>query len=86
MQLFGRNDIVLLGTLAVALWVVFSQPLQGAFEFVRDIEDTYQVHLLPALMILVGMFIFHQYRKREEVRLGALASASAAWQMLERSR
>ncbi len=78
MRLFGRNDIVLLGTLAIALWVVFSQPLQGVFEFVRDIEDTYQVRLLPALMILVGMFIFHQYRKREEIRLGALASAAAA--------
>jgi len=78
MRLFGRNDIVLLGTLAVALWVLFSQPLQKVFDFVRNIEDTYQVHLLPALMILVGMFVFHQYRKREEVRISALASASAA--------
>jgi diguanylate cyclase (GGDEF)-like protein len=78
MRLFGRNDIVLLGTLAIALWVVFSQPLQQVFEFVRDIEDTYQVRLLPALMILVGMFVFHQYRKREEVRLSARTAASAA--------
>ncbi len=78
MRLFGRNDIVLLGTLAIALWVVFSQQLHGVFACVRDIEDTYQVRLLPALMILVGMFIFHQYRKREEIRLGALASAAAA--------
>jgi len=78
MRLFGRNDIVLLGTLAIALWVVFSQPLQQVFDFVRDIEDTYQVRLLPGLMILVGMFVFHQYRKREEVRVSARAAATAA--------
>ena len=78
MRLFGRNDIVLVGALALGLIVLFSQPLQGVFDFVRDIEDTYQVRLLPALLILVGIFTFHQYRKREEVRVAALASATAA--------
>ena len=78
MRLFGRNDIVLVGALALGLIVLFSQPLQGVFDFVRDIEDTYQVRLLPALLILVGIFTFHQYRKREEVRVSALASAAAA--------
>jgi diguanylate cyclase (GGDEF)-like protein len=78
MRIFGRNDIVLLGTLVVALSLVFSQPLQAVFDFVREIEDTYQVRLLPPLMILVSVFMFHQYRKREEVRVVALASASAA--------
>lgn len=78
MRLFGRNDIVLVGALALGLIVLFSQPLQGVFDFVRDIEDTYQVRLLPALLILVGIFTFHQYRKREEVRVAALASSAAA--------
>lgn len=78
MRLFGRNDIVLLGGLAVALFVLFSQPLQQMFDFVREIEDTYRVRLLPALMILVALFVFHQYRKREEVRVAALTSAAAA--------
>ena len=78
MRLFGRNDIVLLGCLAVALFVLFNRPLQEGFDFVREIEDTYQVRLLPALLILVGTFIFHQFRKRQEVRSAALASASAA--------
>ncbi len=67
-----------MGALALGLIVLFSQPLQGVFDFVRDIEDTYQVRLLPALLILVGIFTFHQYRKREEVRVSALASAAAA--------
>jgi diguanylate cyclase (GGDEF)-like protein len=78
MRLFGRNDIVLLGGLAVALFIVFSQPLGKLFDFVREIEDTYQVKLLPAFMILVALYSFHQVRKREEVRVAALASASAA--------
>jgi diguanylate cyclase (GGDEF)-like protein len=66
MRLFGRNDIV------------FSQPLGRMFDFVSEIEDTYQVQLLPAFMILVALYSFHQVRKREEVRVAALASASAA--------
>ena len=78
MRLFGRNDVVLLGTLVVALFVLFNEPLQELFDFVREIEDRYRVRLLPALMILVGVFIFHQYRKREDVRVAALASATAA--------
>jgi diguanylate cyclase (GGDEF)-like protein len=78
MRLFGRNDIVLLGGLAVALFVLFNRPLQEMFDFVREIEDTYNVRLLPALMILVGLFVFHQFRKREEVRVAALTSAAAA--------
>jgi diguanylate cyclase (GGDEF)-like protein len=78
MRLFGRNDIVLLGGLAVALFIVFSQPLGRMFDFVREIEDTYKVQLLPAFMILVALYSFHQVRKREEVRVAALASASAA--------
>ena len=78
MRLFGRNDIALLGCLAVALFVAFNRPLQEMFDFVREVEDTYQVRLLPALLILVVTFIFHQFRKRQEVRLAALASATAA--------
>ena len=85
MRLFGRNDIVLLGGLAVALFIVFSQPLGKMFDFVREIEDTYQVKLLPAFMILVALYSFHQVRKREEVRVAALASASAAAEATSRA-
>ena len=85
MRLFGRNDIVLLGGLALALFIVFSQPLGKMFDFVAEIEDTYQVQLLPAFMILVALYSFHQVRKREEVRVAALASASAAAQATGRA-
>ena len=53
MRLFGRNDIVLLGGLAVALFVLFNRPLQEMFDFVRELEDTYNVRLLPALKAAV---------------------------------
>ena len=85
MRLFGRNDIVLRGCLAVALFVLFNRPLQEGFDFVREIEDTYQVRLLPALLILVGTFIFHQFRKRQEVRSAAIASAAAAQEATARA-
>src|SRR4029078_9188051 len=78
MRLFGRNDIIVLGGLAVSLFIVFSQPLGKMFDFVREIEVTYQVQLLPAFMILVALYSFHQVRKREAVRVAALASAAAA--------
>jgi diguanylate cyclase (GGDEF)-like protein len=85
MRLFGRNDIVLLGCLAVALFVLFNRPLQEGFDFVREIEETYQVRLLPALLILVGTFIFHQFRKRQEVRSAAIASAAQAQEATARA-
>ena len=78
MRLFGRNDVVLLGGLAVALFVIASQPLQQMFDRVRDIEEAYGLRLMPALMILVGVFIFHQFRKRDEMRVAALAAAATA--------
>jgi diguanylate cyclase (GGDEF)-like protein len=85
MRLFGRNDIVLLGGLALGLIVLFSTPLQQFFDFIREIEDTYHVHLLPALMILVGIFVFHQFRKRQEVRVAAIAAAAAAAEATSRA-
>jgi hypothetical protein len=77
--------VSLLGCLAVALFVLFNRPLQEGFDFVREIEETYQVRLLPALLILVGTFIFHEFRKRQEVRSAALASAAAAEQATARA-
>jgi diguanylate cyclase (GGDEF)-like protein len=85
MRLFGRNDLVLLGCLAVALFVLFNRLLQEGFDFVREIEDTYRVRLLPALLILVVTFIFHQFRKRQEVRAAALAAAATAEQATARA-
>ena len=86
MRLIGRNDLVLLGGLTVALFVIFSQPLQQLFDRIRVIEEAYGLRLLPALMILLGVFIFHQFRKRDEMRVAARASATAAEEAMARAQ
>ena len=85
MKLVGRHDLFLLGGLAVALFVVFSQALEQLFDRIRDIEASSGLRLLPALVILAGVFVFHQLRKRHEIRSEALAAAAAARQATERA-
>ena len=74
---------MLLGGFAVALFVVFSQALERMFDLIREIEESSGLRLLPALVILTGVFIFHQLRKRHEMRAEALAAAAEARQATE---
>jgi diguanylate cyclase (GGDEF)-like protein len=83
MRLVGRHDLVLLGGLAVALFVVFAEPLEQLFDLIREIEAASGLRLLPALVILMGVFVFHQLRKRHEMRAEALAAAAEARQATE---
>ena len=85
MRLVGRHDLVLLGGLAVALFVVFSQALEQLFDLIREIEETSGLRLLPALVILATVFVFHQLRKRHEMRAEALGAAADARQATERA-
>jgi diguanylate cyclase (GGDEF)-like protein len=85
MKLVGRHDLFLLGGLAVALFVVFSQALEQLFDRIHAIEETSGLRLLPALVILAGVFVFHQLRKRHEIRAEALAAAAAARQATDRA-
>lgn len=85
MRVVGRNDLVLLAGLAVALFVVFSQALERLFDAIREIEDSSGLRLLPALLILASVFVVHQLRKRHEVHAEALAAAAAARQATERA-
>jgi diguanylate cyclase (GGDEF)-like protein len=85
MRLIGRHDLFLLGGLAVSLFVVFSQALERLFDLIRDIEQTSGLRLLPALGILGSVFVFHQLRKRHEMRAEALGAAAAARQATERA-
>jgi hypothetical protein len=63
----GRNDAVLMIGLTVALFVIFSGPVAMLLDYVREIEATRGLHLLPALVILATIFSFHQLRKRQEI-------------------
>ena len=85
MRVMGRNDTVLMMGLTVALFVIFSGPVATLLDYVRDIEATRGLHLLPALVILATLFSFHQLRKRQEIRAESLSVARAAQDATERA-
>ena len=76
MNLVSQQDRVLLGGLAVALIVVFARPIQYLLDLARDVERSSGLALMPALLILIGVFFFHQQGKRQEMK--ALAAAAEA--------
>lgn len=78
------HDSPLAVGLIMATAVVFQQPLRYALNAVGEVEQRYHLDLLPALVVLCVVFMFHQYRKRQESRAVALAADTAA--QLERSR
>ena len=85
MRLFGRNDLVLLGGLTIALVVVFSRPVARLLEFAREIDATRGVQLLPALVILATVFIFHQLWKRHEMRAEAMGASTREREATQRA-
>ncbi len=79
MRLFQRQDALLLIGLTVALIIIFSPSISQLLDFTREMERERGVTLLPALIVLAGVFIFHQLRKRLEgqARESAVRAAHA---------
>jgi len=84
-RLVTRHDLPLAVGLIAALVVVFQQPLHFLWSVVEDVQVRYQVDLIPALTILVGVFFFHEYRKHQEDKSRALGAAAEAEQARKRS-
>jgi diguanylate cyclase (GGDEF)-like protein len=78
MKVFGRNDVFLAGGLAIAVWVVSSRQLGMLLDRAREIDHSRGLQLVPALFILAVVFITHQVRKREEMRVEAAQATSRA--------
>src|SRR6266851_3686667 len=78
MNLVARQDRVLLGGLAVALIVVFARPIQYLLDLARDVEKSSGLALVPALIILTAVFLFHQQGKRQEAKARAAAAEADA--------
>jgi diguanylate cyclase (GGDEF)-like protein len=78
LRITGRHDPLLLAGFAFALLVIFQPSVQLGLDFARDIEKHYGVALVPALMLLSVMFIFHQHAARREMKAEAAAAASEA--------
>jgi hypothetical protein len=76
MNLIVWRDRALVAGLAVALIVVFVRPIRHLLDLARDVERNSGLALVPALIILTGVFLFHQQGRRQEA--GAQAAAAAA--------
>jgi diguanylate cyclase (GGDEF)-like protein len=77
-RLITRSDASLSVALIAAAVILFQQPLHDVLNFIEAIETRFRLDFLPALILLVVTFSFHQYRKRLQVRAEAQAAAADA--------
>ena len=85
MNLIGRQDRVLLAGLAVALIVVFARPIRVLLDLAREVEQNSGLALVPALIILTAVFVFHQRGKRQEAKAQAAAAEADAQRAVSRA-
>jgi hypothetical protein len=80
MNIVGRQDRMLLAGLAIALIVVFARPIRYLLDLAREVErSSGLLPLVPVLLILTAVFVFHLQDKRLEARTHA-ATAEAGCQ------
>ena len=85
MRLITRNDTSLVVGLIAGTVVIFQRPLRFVWESAMDLQERYQVDLLPALTIFAGVFLFHEARKRQQAKAETRAAAVEAGQARLRS-
>jgi diguanylate cyclase (GGDEF)-like protein len=85
MNLVARQDRVLLGGLALALIVVSARPIRYLLDLAREVEQSSGLALVPALIILTAVFVFHQQGKRQEAKGHAAAAEAEALQSTARA-
>jgi diguanylate cyclase (GGDEF)-like protein len=78
LRIAGRHDSLLLAGFAFAILIVFERSLQHLLSVASDVEKTYGVALMPALLILSIMFLFHLHATRRETRAEAATAAREA--------
>jgi diguanylate cyclase (GGDEF)-like protein len=84
MTLIDRQDRLLVAGLLAALIVVFARPIGYLLDLAREVEQSSGLALMPALLILTVVFLFHQQGKRQEAK--AQATAAEADVMQARAR
>ena len=77
MRVFGHQDFLLIAAFAAATVVIFSSSIQRMLDYVRQIEQETGLTLLPALVLLVGAFVFHQIRRNQQQQAKAAAAELA---------
>lgn len=81
-----RHDGFLLAGLALALLTVFDPTIGRTLQLASEVEATYHVRLLPALVVLVTLLIVHLLTRRQELKSRARAAAAEAHAAQERAR
>ena len=77
MRFFGRQDLLLLGGLTAALVIIFSAPISRLLDYARDVERQSGLTLMPALVLLTGVYSFHQFWRRHSIQEKAVAAEAA---------
>jgi len=86
MRLITRDDTALTAALIASAVIIFRQPLHYGLAVVQDVESRFHLDLLPALLLLLMSFGFHQYRKWVEARAQVRAAESDAAQARAQSK
>jgi diguanylate cyclase (GGDEF)-like protein len=65
--------------------VIFQRPLRVVWDAALAVQERYNVDLLPALTIFAGVFLFHEARKRQQMKADARAALAESAQARVRS-
>src|SRR5215475_7286829 len=68
MRLLKREDMSLAVALVAGALVIFRKPLHMLIDVAHSVELRYNIDLLPGLVLLVGAFTVHAFRKRHQTR------------------
>ena len=85
LKLTDRRDRLLLAGLAVALVTAFDQTIAYLLELATEVQASYGIRLIPALVVLTVIFIVHQHSKRQEMKAEAARVALEAQIARERA-
>jgi diguanylate cyclase (GGDEF)-like protein len=85
MRLVGRHDLYWLVVIAVTIFAIFFPPVGRVLTYAQDVDQRRGLQLLPGLVVLTAAFLFHQLRKRQEMRAEAAAAAGEARRATERA-
>ncbi len=85
MRVLGRDDARLFLGLTIGLVVVFARPIGRLLDVARDVERTYGLSLIPGLIVLVMVLVYHLQEKRQTVKAEAAAASATARQAEQRS-
>ncbi len=85
-RLTGREDALLFAGLSLALLTVFDQTIGWLLRLASSVESIYHLRLVPALVVLVAVYIVHLLMRRREIQMAAAAAEAEARMARERAR